>query len=169
LPIGTWKLTRTPDAITTTGIGTNKTITGLTAGTYTYTVTNAVGCISAESGEVIIIPYGVVNAGQPALKEGSIVLDGAQSSSKPFAINPITENEDVTAYPNPTKGRVYLKFTNIPKIGTWITLFDLSGKIISKSLAKNMEESITLYGYPPGLYFIRINQNPPKTFKIILE
>ena len=166
---GTWILTRAPGAITTTGTGTSKTITGLTAGTYTYTVTNAVGCISATSGEVVIVPFVALNASQPVLKEGSIVLDGAESSKMPILIDPIIDNEDVTAYPNPTKGRVYLKFTNIPKIGTWITLFDLSGKIISKSLATNIEESINLYGYPPGLYFIKVNQNPLKTFKIILE
>ena len=166
---GSWTLTRLPNAIKTTGTGKSKTITGLVAGTYTYTVTNAVRCISAESGEVVIIPFGVVNGSQPVLKGGSIVLDGAESSKMPIAIDPLLDNEDVTIYPNPTKGRVYLKFTIIPKIGTWITLFDLSGKVISKSLAKNLEESINLDGYPAGLYFIRINQNPPKTFKIILE
>ena len=167
---GSWTLTRLPDAIKTTGTGTSKTITGLAAGTYTYTVTNSVACISAESVEVVIVPFVALKAGQSVLKEGSLVLDGAESSKKtPIAIDPIIDNEDVTIYPNPTKGLVYLKFTNIPKIGTWITLFDLSGKVISKSEAKNLEESINLDGYPAGLYFIRINQNPPKTFKIILE
>ena len=97
------------------------------------------------------------------------ILANSKDSQLKSDIGLTTDNEDVTVYPNPTKGRVYLKFTNISKIGTWITLFDLSGKVISKSLAKNLEESINLDGYPAGLYFIMINQNPPKTFKIILE
>jgi len=51
---GTWTLTRTPGGITTTGTGTSKTITGLTNGTYTYTVTNETGCISGASGNIVI-------------------------------------------------------------------------------------------------------------------
>ena len=166
---GSWKLTRTPGSITITGTGTTKTITGLAVGTYTYTVTNTVGCISAESDNVVIVQFGALNASVPVMKGGSIVLDGEESSKMPIAIDPIINNEYVTVYPNPTKGRVYLKFANIPKIGTWITLCNLSGKVISKSLATNIENSINLDGNPPGLYFIRINLNTQKTFKIILE
>jgi gliding motility-associated-like protein len=51
---GTWTLTRTPGAITITGTGTSTTITGLPAGTYTYTVTNSIGCTSLSSGNVVI-------------------------------------------------------------------------------------------------------------------
>ena len=51
---GTWTLTRTPGGITTTGTGVSSTITGLAAGTYTYTVTNASLCISAASANVVI-------------------------------------------------------------------------------------------------------------------
>jgi hypothetical protein len=51
---GTWILTRTPGNITTTGAGTSTTITGLAAGNYTYTVTNASGCTSPSSGNVFI-------------------------------------------------------------------------------------------------------------------
>jgi hypothetical protein len=48
---GTW--TVNPGGIT--GTGTNTTITGLTAGTYNYTVTNAEGCTSAASATVVIM------------------------------------------------------------------------------------------------------------------
>jgi hypothetical protein len=51
---GTWTLTRTPGGITTTGTGTSTTISGLTAGTYTYTVTDASSCISSASSDIII-------------------------------------------------------------------------------------------------------------------
>jgi hypothetical protein len=51
---GTWTLTRTPGGITTSGSGTSTTISGLAAGTYTFTVTNASGCISSASGNVLI-------------------------------------------------------------------------------------------------------------------
>ena len=51
---GTWTLTRTPGGVATSGTGTSWTITGLAAGTYTYTVTNSSGCISAASTNVVI-------------------------------------------------------------------------------------------------------------------
>jgi len=51
---GTWTLTRVPGGTTTTGTGTNTILTGLAAGTYTYTITNAVGCTSVESANVVI-------------------------------------------------------------------------------------------------------------------
>ena len=50
---GTWTLTRTPGT-NTTGTGTSTTLTGIPSGTYTYTVTNAGGCISAASANFVI-------------------------------------------------------------------------------------------------------------------
>jgi hypothetical protein len=49
---GTWTITRTPGGTTNTGTGTTTTVTGLPAGMYTFTVTNALGCISAPSASV---------------------------------------------------------------------------------------------------------------------
>jgi M6 family metalloprotease-like protein len=51
---GTWTLTRTPGNVTTTGTGITKTISGLAAGTYTYTVTDAIPCTSVASANVVI-------------------------------------------------------------------------------------------------------------------
>ncbi len=51
---GTWTLTRTPGGNTTTGAGITSTISGLAAGTYTYTVTNAAGCTSVASSNIVI-------------------------------------------------------------------------------------------------------------------
>jgi gliding motility-associated-like protein len=51
---GNWTLTRTPGAVLTAGTGTNTTISNLATGTYTFTVTNAAGCISPSSGNVVI-------------------------------------------------------------------------------------------------------------------
>jgi gliding motility-associated-like protein len=54
LPSGTWRLTRYPGEIIITGSGTSRTVSGLEPGTYTFTVTNAVGCTSASSASVLI-------------------------------------------------------------------------------------------------------------------
>ena len=50
---GTWTLTRSPGAVTTSGTGTSATISGLASGTYTYTVFNG-SCTSVASSSVTI-------------------------------------------------------------------------------------------------------------------
>jgi phosphodiesterase/alkaline phosphatase D-like protein len=77
---GTWTLTRTPGGTTTTGTGISSTITGLATGTYTYTVTNASGCNSVTSGNVII------NA-QPATPTAPISNDATSILKTSFTAN----------------------------------------------------------------------------------
>ena len=55
LPVsGTWIIKMTPGNITTSGTGISITITGLAAGTYSFSVTNSAGCTSGESAPVVI-------------------------------------------------------------------------------------------------------------------
>jgi gliding motility-associated-like protein len=56
LPGGTWTLTRSPDNAEITASGASHTIIGLEPGTYTFTVTNSVGCTSLPSANVVINP-----------------------------------------------------------------------------------------------------------------
>ena len=81
---GTWTLTRTPGNVTTTGTGTSTTINGLATGTYSYTVTNASGCISAASANVVIIvqpatpstpTVGTITQPSCAVATGSVVIN----------------------------------------------------------------------------------------------
>lgn len=80
---GDWTITRNPGGITTSGSGTSTTITGLSAGTYTFTVTNANGCLSAASSTVVINAQpetpaaplvGAITQPTCALSTGSVVL-----------------------------------------------------------------------------------------------
>jgi len=82
---GTWTLTRTPGAITTTGTGTSATVSGIPAGTYTFTVTNASGCTSTASANVVInaqpaVPtaptVGTITQPTCTVATGSVVLNG---------------------------------------------------------------------------------------------
>ena len=86
---GTWTLTRTPGGTTVTGTGTSTTITGLAEGTYRYTVTNASGCISAASENVVINAQptapaapiiGTITQPTCAISTGSVVIRGLPSS-----------------------------------------------------------------------------------------
>jgi gliding motility-associated-like protein len=51
---GIWTLTRNPDGVVSSGTGTSITISGLAAGTYTYTVANSGGCTSSSSSNIVI-------------------------------------------------------------------------------------------------------------------
>ncbi len=82
---GEWTITRSPGGTTTTGSGTSTTITGLAPGTYTFTVTNALGCISPASGNVVINAQpdtpgapviGTITQPTCALSTGSVELSG---------------------------------------------------------------------------------------------
>jgi gliding motility-associated-like protein len=86
---GTWTVTRTPGSVTTTGTGSETTISEIPAGTYTFTMTNASGCISPSSGNVIInvqpgMPaapsIGTITPPTCSLSSGSVVLFGLPST-----------------------------------------------------------------------------------------
>jgi hypothetical protein len=51
---GIWTLTRSPGGAASSGAGSSTGISGLTTGVYTYSVTNASGCTSSASGNVVI-------------------------------------------------------------------------------------------------------------------
>ena len=87
---GTWTLTRTPGGSTTNGTGTSKTITGLAAGTYTYTVTNAVGCTSSATINIVINPQpatpttptiGTITQPTCTVATGSVDMSGLPSGA----------------------------------------------------------------------------------------
>ena len=88
---GTWTLTRNPDGVTTyTGTGTTFTVNGLPAGaTYTFTVTDADGNVSAASADVVIDPQpasptapvvGTITQPTCATATGSVALSSLPAS-----------------------------------------------------------------------------------------
>ncbi len=87
----------------------------------------------------------------------------------PTGIPHLLNDPVVQVYPNPTKGKLYVKFDRTPQTGTWITVYNFTGKEILRIPAGNIEEFINLEEKPSGFYFIRIDQKTPKTYKIILE
>ena len=52
--IGSWTITTTPGGTKTNGSGNTTTISGLSAGTYTFTVSDLTGCTSAASASAVI-------------------------------------------------------------------------------------------------------------------
>jgi hypothetical protein len=78
-------------------------------------------------------------------------------------------NEEISIYPNPTKGDFKILFSSIPEPNSMITIYDNLGRLISKIRAEEIEQSIDLNGNKPGLYIIKIDQKSSRTYKLILE
>ncbi len=86
---GTWTLTRNPGGATTQGTGTSTTISGLTEGTYSYTVTNSLGGTSASSADIVINAQpptpsaptiGTITQPSCSVASGSVQLSGLPAS-----------------------------------------------------------------------------------------
>ncbi len=86
---GSWTLTRSPGGTTTTGTGSSTTLSGLVAGTYSYTVTNSLSCISVASASIVINSQpstptapviGITTQPTCSVSTGSVVLNGLPSS-----------------------------------------------------------------------------------------
>jgi gliding motility-associated-like protein len=95
---GTWTITRLPEAVKVTGNGSTGTVTNLSGGVFTFTVTNSVGCISLES-----LPVTISTPGAPLL----IIVQPLPVCS-PATVN-LTASE-ITA--GSTPGLTYTYWTN---------------------------------------------------------
>ncbi|MBN2350564.1 MAG: T9SS type A sorting domain-containing protein, partial [Bacteroidales bacterium] len=86
---GTWTITRSPGGALYSSTGTSYTVTGLAAGTYTFSVSNASGCSSGSSADAVIESNPATPSAptvgtitQPTCDEstGSVVLNGLPST-----------------------------------------------------------------------------------------
>jgi hypothetical protein len=73
---------------------------------------------------------------------------------------PITENLGemvITLYPNPTKGQLMVQITHMPDntMGE-ITLYDLSGRLVTVQNTVNENTMLDLSVQPLGIYVLRI-------------
>ena len=78
-----------------------------------------------------------------------------------------SSSTDIQIYPNPTNGNVVLKFSEMPETDTPISVFNNSGKLIRQTKTNSSEQSIDLQNFPGGMYFIRVDQEIPRTFKVV--
>ena len=95
---GTWTLTRVQDGELVTGSGTTYTVTGLTPGTWTYTVTNQSGCTSNPSAQIVITQTPDTPTA-PVIDEVNQPTCDVSSGSVSLSGLPSTGNWTVTRYP----------------------------------------------------------------------
>ena len=155
---GTWIITRTPGGITTSGKGKSKTITGLTTGSYTFTVTNSSGCISAKSAPVVI------NA-QPialSLKAAKDTTLSLLSSDGENLLNTIQENgtTSISVYPNPVSVSFALKINDTSERRVVVRIFSQTGRKMREFRAENIHdkilETIPVNNLADGIYIVQV-------------
>ena len=101
LPVGNWTVTTNPGGSVTAGTGMTTSITGLSGGTYTFTVTNAAGCSSAASANAVINSVSVpaaptVSLVQPTCSVGTgIITITSTTTGSTFSL----DGNPYTAYP----------------------------------------------------------------------
>ena len=175
LPSGKWLLTRSPGAVTTSGTGSSKTISGLVSGTYTFTVKNTLGCTSLESNIVVINtqPSGTLKAA--AVSENpTIEASDKNEYIKALNVNPNTDSKSVLVYPNPASESFAIRF-NYPVEGRVnVSLINSAGKIMMEFQAENIDDerlkSIPVNNLVSGIYVVKVFLNPKELYyaKIIV-
>jgi gliding motility-associated-like protein len=139
---GTWIVTVNPLGSTFTGSGTTTTISSLGAGTYTFTVTNSVGCTSVPSLNAVIntqplTPSAPVNGGitQPtcALATGSVILNSLPSGTWLLTRNPgsVTTISNTSSYTVSGLAPGTYSFTVTTNGGSGCTSLPLSNVVIN--------------------------------------
>ena len=71
---------------------------------------------------------------------------------------------NISVYPNPASSVVNVNFSNLPEIGTEITIMDVSGREIIRRTVENINESMKIQDLPGGMYLVKIQLN--NNFKI---
>ena len=77
----------------------------------------------------------------------------------------------ITIYPNPTKGLLTVKFTNMPQTAvSSVTLFDMQGRIITQQQSLSDENRLDISAQPTGTYIMQIAVGEEVTsWKIVKE
>jgi gliding motility-associated-like protein len=103
LPSGAWVLNMNPGSVSTNGSGTSTTVSGLSSGTYNFTVTNDLGCTSVNSANVVMNPQpnipveplvGSITQPTCTIPTGTVNLSGLPSGSWTLTASPggVTQN-----------------------------------------------------------------------------
>lgn len=84
-------------------------------------------------------------------------------------------NIGLTVFPNPTTGEFTVAFQSKDNENATIQIMDLTGRIISSSFVKNLQEGLhneimRIQGIPSGMYFINVYKNNTKySEKLIIK
>jgi len=140
----------------------------------TYSQQNIVATGGKGSGTGGTSSYSIGQIADLQLKgSGGFAQEGIQ---QPYEIATLGTDEfkeinlTMVAYPNPAVDVLNLSIVNDKFDDLTYNLFDINGKIVSKSSKIIASETtVNMHELPQGVYFLRVNSNSKiiKTFKII--
>jgi len=159
LPTGNWSLN--PGAIA--GSTSSTIISNLVAGTYSYKVTNTVGCVSAFSSNIVIDPQPTAPSFGP----------NGSSNHAPLSVDENATAISISVMPNPSNGLFYLSINGLSE-STHMSIYSMSGQLIYTDelidVTDFVNKPIDLKLYPKGMYFIKlVSKDYSHIEKIIIE
>ena len=70
-------------------------------------------------------------------------------------IDDVTDLVKIDVFPNPSKGKVTIRFSELPAVGSRIDIVDLSGRRITSRLITGTSEELNLDQQPSGIYLVK--------------
>jgi hypothetical protein len=116
----------------------------------------------------LYVPAGSKSAYQAA-EEWKDFINIVEDPKLPTLSKASGNEKQFTVFPNPTTGKVKLGLDQAPEKGTFLSVYDMTGKLILQQPIEREEQWIDLKGNPTGVYFISINTKNYHVQKIILK
>jgi len=135
---------------------TTQNISGLAPGTYTVTVTDAAGCTTTTSHQVLHPVHftGAPTNGNDPRSMGSSDNSNSSSVAPAKLGTPELKSSDVLVFPNPANSAFTLKTGEVNN--ALISLIDINGQVLSQQKAESNETSINVSNLPKGTYIVEI-------------
>jgi hypothetical protein len=81
----------------------------------------------------------------------------------------LSRGQKLKVFPNPTTGKVKLALDQAPEKGTFLSVYNLTGKLILQQPIDSQEQWIDLKGNPPGIYLLKTNMKDGNVQRIVLK
>ena len=91
--------------------------------------------------------------GQMSFEKNASVL--VQFKSLSTGIMNIVDRIKIDVFPNPSKGKITVRFSEIPVSGSRIEILDITGRKISSQIISDTSEEFNLDQQPAGIYLVK--------------
>ncbi|MBV5315359.1 MAG: T9SS type A sorting domain-containing protein, partial [Prolixibacteraceae bacterium] len=85
-------------------------------------------------------------------KNASILI---RTKAQTTSVNALTDLVKVDVFPNPSVGRITVRFAQLPDAGSRIDILDLSGRKVTSRIISETSEEINLAQQPSGIYLVK--------------
>lgn len=116
----------------------------------------------------LFVPVGSKSAYQAA-NEWKDFINIVEDPKLPTTLDATYNEKQFTVFPNPTTGKIKVSIEHSPAKGTYLSIMDITGRIVLKQLIQNKEVQMDLSGNPPGMYFIKTGLKDQIVQRIVLK